>query len=292
MTDRFVSVIVPTYKDWDRLARCVEALAGQSYPRDRFEVIIVNNDPANEAPPCFSLPEGFRIITEAKAGSYAARNAGLKEAKGPIIGFTDTDCIPDRAWIENAVTYFNNNRHYSRIAGQISIFFKSPKPTIAERYNSIFSFPQEAHASGGTCVTGNLFTYKTVFDAVGGFNETLLSLGDLQWGKRANKAGFQICYVPGVAVKHPARTMAELITKEKRVGGGQGSMGERSKAHDLWSCVTDILPRPGLIKNIHRSSNGVSIMGQLQIFLLRHYLIFIRAAEKFRVLRGKEPQRT
>jgi GT2 family glycosyltransferase len=291
MTDRFISVIVPTYQDWDRLALCIEALSKQSYPRECFEVIIVNNDPNDPVPLHFSLPEGFRIITEAKVGSYAARNAGLREAKGSIIGFTDTDCVPDPAWIENAVTYFHNNSHCSRIAGHIDIFHKGAKATIVEQYNAIFAFPQESHASGGTCVTGNLFTYKHVFDAVGPFDETLLSLGDLQWGKRAHKAGFQIRYVPNVIVKHPARTLQELIKKEKRVGGGQGSMGERSKAQDLWSCVTDIRPRPGLLKTIYRNSKGINMIDQFQIFLLRHYLISVRALEKFRVLWGKQPQR-
>jgi cellulose synthase/poly-beta-1,6-N-acetylglucosamine synthase-like glycosyltransferase len=41
----FVSVIVPVYRDADRLRGCVRALAGQTYPRERFEIIVVNNDP-------------------------------------------------------------------------------------------------------------------------------------------------------------------------------------------------------------------------------------------------------
>jgi glycosyltransferase involved in cell wall biosynthesis len=40
-----VSVIVPVYRDADRLRGCVRALAGQTYPRERFEIIVVNNDP-------------------------------------------------------------------------------------------------------------------------------------------------------------------------------------------------------------------------------------------------------
>lgn len=46
----FVSVIIPTYHDWDRLKKCIEALKIQTYPSDLFEVIIVNNDPADKAP--------------------------------------------------------------------------------------------------------------------------------------------------------------------------------------------------------------------------------------------------
>jgi cellulose synthase/poly-beta-1,6-N-acetylglucosamine synthase-like glycosyltransferase len=86
MSKSFVSIIVPTYKDWDRLSLCVEALCRQSYPRELYEVILVNNEPNDPAPPHFVLPPGFQMVTEATVGSYAARNAGLKVARGSIIG--------------------------------------------------------------------------------------------------------------------------------------------------------------------------------------------------------------
>ena len=42
----FVSVIVPTYHDWPRVAQLCEALKKQTLEPDRFEVVIVNNDRA------------------------------------------------------------------------------------------------------------------------------------------------------------------------------------------------------------------------------------------------------
>ena len=44
----FVSVIIPTYHDWDRLKLCLKALEQQRYPTDRFEVLVVNNDPEGQ----------------------------------------------------------------------------------------------------------------------------------------------------------------------------------------------------------------------------------------------------
>lgn len=291
MEYKFVSVIVPTYKDWERLNLCIEALSNQSYSGKYFEVIIVNNDPADMVPENLLLPTGFKMITEAKAGSYAARNAALKLAKGEVIGFTDADCIPDRNWIQNAVEHLYNNPNCSRIAGNISIIWKGASPTIAEAYNSVFSFPQQSHARSGTSVTGNMFTYKSVFDAIGIFDAKLLSLGDLEWGKRAHNAGFVINYAATVVVKHPARSLSELISKEKRVGGGQGSMGKRKKIYDMLSCINDMRPRPRLMKNIYQGCTTLSITDQFKVFLLRHYLSCVRAFEKFRVLLGKLPER-
>ncbi|MDZ7736204.1 MAG: glycosyltransferase [Gammaproteobacteria bacterium] len=45
----YVSVIVPVYHDWDRLRDCLHALSQQHYPPESLEIIVVNNDPADEA---------------------------------------------------------------------------------------------------------------------------------------------------------------------------------------------------------------------------------------------------
>jgi len=292
MKDKLVSVIIPTYKDWSRLRLCIDALSKQSYPKECFEVIIVNNNSEEGMPDDYMMPQNFKLITETKPGSYAARNTGLKIAKGEIIGFTDSDCIPEKDWIKNAVNYLNENKSCSRIAGHIDIIFKEAKPTTAELYNSVFAFPQKSHALySGTGVTGNMFTYKNVFDTVGPFNERLLSLGDLEWGKMAHKAGFQIHYRKDVVIKHPARTLAELITKERRVGGGQGLMGKRSQVQSVLSYLADNRPRLFIFKHIYRHSTNLSLAGKIKVLLLRHYLLNIRALEKLRVQMGKQASR-
>src|SRR5690606_33493940 len=101
-----ISVIIPTYHDWARLILCVEALKNQSFPQEDFEVLIVNNDPLDKVPAGFPIFPNFSIINEEKPGSYAARNSAIKIAKGEILAFTDSDCIPDKDWLQNAYRYF------------------------------------------------------------------------------------------------------------------------------------------------------------------------------------------
>src|SRR5690606_18431287 len=122
-TEPFVSIIIPTYKDWQRLSLCLEALSKQTFPAENFEVIVVNNDPDDVVPTFISLPETWQIVSERKSGSYAARNRGLLLAKGEILGFTDSDCLPDKDWIYNAVSIFEE-RKCDRIAGDIQIFYE------------------------------------------------------------------------------------------------------------------------------------------------------------------------
>lgn len=188
MESKFVSIIIPAYHDWQRLSLCLDALSKQTFPKEMFEVIIVNNDPNDNVPLNFSLPDGYKIIVEEKSGSYAARNTGLKVAKGEIIGFTDSDCIPDKDWIKNAVNYLMNNESCSRIGGNILVFNKSSKPSIVELYNNVYSFPQKWHVNKvGTSVTANLFVYKYLFDKVGYFDEKLMSMGDSDGHSRLEK---------------------------------------------------------------------------------------------------------
>jgi glycosyltransferase involved in cell wall biosynthesis len=138
-----VTIIIPTYRDWERLAKCIRALAHQSYDKNQFEVIIVNNDPKDTPPPYMEIPSNVVITSEGKPGSYAARNAALEIAKGDIIGFTDSDCIPDEDWIQNAIAHFAKNPDCDRIAGNVFVFPKTRKASAAEQYDRLNAFKQK-----------------------------------------------------------------------------------------------------------------------------------------------------
>src|SRR5690554_2984846 len=97
-----ISVIIPTYKDWERLALCLQALENQSFKPSNFEIIVINNLPGDLPPAAFKLPKNAVLVDEGKPGSYAARNTGIGMAKGEILAFTDSDCIPHKDWLINA----------------------------------------------------------------------------------------------------------------------------------------------------------------------------------------------
>ncbi len=296
MMHPFISVISPTYHDWDRLALCLKALEGQSYPADSFEIIIANNDPADAVPEGFHLPANCRIITEGTPGSYAARNAAIKVAQGEIFAFTDSDCIPDKDWLKNAVEHFSANPDCSRIAGRVELFYKDKRLTPAELFEKVYAFNQiDVVRKLGTSVTANMISYKKVFDAVGPFNINFLSGGDYEWGQRAHAAGFRIAYVPNVVVKHPARYyLSELVTKAKRVTGGEvvsAKNGSVSKTAVLRDLLKPYLRVHKDAKAIFILTKGVSFLDKLKIFGVRYYLIGIKTMEKIKVYQGKKPVR-
>src|SRR3712207_160037 len=95
----YVTVIVPVYNDAGRVGSCLAALEAQTYPRQRYEVIVVDNG-STDATPAVVQSFRVRLLFERQVrSSYAARNAGLAEAKGVIIALTDSDCTPTPGWL-------------------------------------------------------------------------------------------------------------------------------------------------------------------------------------------------
>ena len=225
-----VTIIIPTYKDWARLQLCLNALSVQTYPTANFEVIIVNNHSDEFVPEGLVFPANTKIIHEIKPGSYAARNAGLAIAKGEVIGFTDSDCIPDNNWIANAVDSMFSNGNLDRLTGPVKIFREPEGSVLAWKFESITAFNQKRNVKKGVSVTANLFVKKTAFDQVGNFDSALYSGGDIEWNKRATALGLGISFSNNVLVMHPARTsFREILVKSRRVAGGGYVIAKRHK---------------------------------------------------------------
>lgn len=216
-----VSVIIPVYHDWDCLERALDALDRQTWPKERFEVIVVNNDPADPFPEKPAGGPNVRRACEKKPGSYAARNKGIRISRGDVLGFCDADCVPATDWIEKAVAFLTAHTDCFRVAGRIELIFGNrAKPTLAQMHERVFAFRQKDYAQAGVSTTANMFAWRHVFVAVGLFDASLLSGGDLEWGQRADAAGFAIGYCPEAVVQHPARDRGQLMKKARRVCSG------------------------------------------------------------------------
>ena len=99
----FFSVVVPTYDRPAEVAGLLEALARQTYPRERFEVVLVDD---GGAAPLDAVVEPFRdrlqlkLLTHVHTGCSGARQAGAKQARGQWLAFTDDDCRPAPHWLQ------------------------------------------------------------------------------------------------------------------------------------------------------------------------------------------------
>ncbi len=295
MNPKFVSIIIPTYKDWFRLSLCLQSLANQTYDVNFFEIIVVNNNSLDKIPENYFIPKNCKIIVESRPGSYVARNTGIMLSVGEIIGFTDSDCIPDDDWISNAVATLNDAEKTARIAGKIRLYYKSARLTQAELYETVYAFNQDIYVQqDGTGVTANMFAFKYVFDDVGLFREDILSGGDYEWAVRARNANHKIKYADEVIVSHPARHhLAELVKKAKRVGGGQAKFSKVSESvfQSTLKFIYDLRPPIKSIPLIISKGKQMHVAQKLLVFYIRYYLSVITAREKFMVSLGKSANR-
>jgi glycosyltransferase involved in cell wall biosynthesis len=219
----FVSVIIPVFNEGPTLRICLDALATQTYPKDRYQVIVVDN--GSDEPHAWLRDEYPKCmwVEESKPGSYAARNRGIALAQGEVFAFTDGDCVPDPHWLVIGANEVIKDASVGLVGGRVEFFFRNPEhPTVAELYDSIMYLNQRAAVGvTGFAATANMFTSRSVLEQVGVFDPSVKSGGDREWGQRVRSFGYRVVYAENAVVKHPARHSFEEIRKRNiRVLGG------------------------------------------------------------------------
>lgn len=216
------SVIVPTYRDWDSLAGCLTALAKQDLNTDEFEIIVANNNPESAIPASLPLAPNMHVIWERKAGSYAARNAAIKKARGRYLFFTDADCRPAPTWLSRGIRLFEEDEGRRRIAGAIAVAPRSGRWNGWSVFDRTFRLRQDRYARRGAAVTANLAVERSLFDEVGLFNEASFSGQDMEWNRRATAAGMPLTFDLDMRVDHFARdSFSDCAGKVRRIAGAR-----------------------------------------------------------------------
>jgi len=108
------------------------------------------------------------------------------------------------------------------VGGRVELFSERPDaPGLAARYEMAHELRNETLIPHHNfAVTANLLTTRAVVDAVGGFDATLASGGDHEWGVRATSQGHNLRYAPCAVVRHPTRSLRGVMRKALRVAKG------------------------------------------------------------------------
>jgi GT2 family glycosyltransferase len=211
-----VSVIVPHLNDYDNLDACLTLLQGQSFPGDRTEIIVADNGSSRGLDALRQIVGSRgRVIEVAERGAGPARNAGVRASRGEAVAFIDSDCRPDKRWLEEGLAEL---RLTDFVGGRVDVLVEDPRRmTAAEAFESVFAFQNERYVKDlKFTVTASMFVWRSVFDAVGGFENGVPE--DKDWCERAGRRGYRIRFAPKSIVGHPARrTVPELKRKWRRL---------------------------------------------------------------------------
>ena len=202
----FFSIIVPTYNRPQQLMACLQSLSELDYPREGFEVIVV--DDGSDMPPknvCYALRERLKIefLEQSHAGPGAARNAGSLRARGEFLVFTDDDCRVSSDWLRQmAVHCLATPEHI--IGGrtvnllQDNCFSRTSQlimDAVYDYYNLGVNGPR-------FFASNNLVVPVSGFRRIGGFNSEFITAEDRDLCDRWLHHGFRMTYALEAVVYH------------------------------------------------------------------------------------------
>lgn len=234
-----LTAIICTYNREKYIRPLLEALAANDLPRSEYEILLVDNncqDNTHAVCEAFAAanPEvQFRYTVEKEQGLSAARNCGIREAKGDIIVYVDDDATVDPHYLRTYAEHFAHNPRTMACGGPIIPLFEmngDPTGTIESyKLGRVLSEPAWmtsytrallcAWMDYGTCVReyprgrypggGNSAFRKEVFDQVGLFNTELGRKGGNLMGSeekdifdKMHRLGMQVLYLPSPVLHH------------------------------------------------------------------------------------------
>ncbi len=196
----FCSIIIPTRDRPRQLAACLAALAQLDYPRDGFEIVVV--DDGSETP---VVASGARVIRQPNAGPGAARNTGARAASGEFLAFTDDDCAPARDWLRQAVSRLTVNPDHL-VGGRIRNSLTTN--ACAEASQMLVSYLYEYYNTGrhgpSFFTSNNMAVGRELFLRVGGFDPALPRAAgeDRELCDRWLQLGYRLIYAPDMLIQH------------------------------------------------------------------------------------------
>lgn len=286
-----VSVIVPVRNRSTQLRRCLAALKAQSYPANETEILVVDNDSSENIK---AVCEGFTGITylqQREGASYAARNAGILQARGTVLAFTDSDCLPEPDWLSHGIADLQS-LNFDILGGKIEYYpTTNGKLNIYELYEDrkMKLANQEWFVRLGNVATANLITHKKIFDLVGLFDPDVRSGGDFEWAHRAVNRGFKLGYSSRATVNHARRNSHRSLTLlVKRQSGGNIRMklkmeGWKSALHEI-AAELPLSPRQNRL--IQQCPETYSIPERVKFAAVVNYCSLIGTLERVKVSLG------
>jgi glucosyl-dolichyl phosphate glucuronosyltransferase len=245
--DPAVTVIVPTRNRSSYLHDCLGSLARQR-SRRHFEVLVVDNGSSDETPDvvdrwCRQDPR-FRAARESRPGLSRAKNAGVEQARGDILLFTDDDAIVEAGWIDSYLDLFVATGVEMVMAGGPVV----PAPDDLGGWPRWFDeaglldlglldHGAERALRGFEYVWGgNMAIPASLFDRLGPWDETIGrqaeqrgTFEDAEYQDRIRAAGGTVWFCPGAVVRH---RLARREITPRRVLGTAFARGRNEFARD------------------------------------------------------------
>jgi GT2 family glycosyltransferase len=234
----FFSVIIPTYNRPHQIQSCLESLTQLEYPRDRFEVIVMDDgsdQPLDQVVAPFHNQLNLRLIRQQNAGPAAARNHAAQHANGKYLAFTDDDCKPATDWLKALEACFATAPDQI-VGGQTknalpdNPYSTTSQNIISMGYAHYNAVPDQARFFA----SNNMVVPADRFRELGGFDESFTTSEDRELCDRWLHQGYRMTYAPEVVIYH-AHPMTLRSFWKQHFSYGQGAFRfHQTRAEKGW----------------------------------------------------------
>ena len=234
-----VHIVIPVYRDADRLRRCLGSLVKLAYPPGRLTVTVVDDGsaPAPAAalggPPL--APRWVRL--EPNTGPASARNAGVASlgalSQDALLAFIDSDCEAEPDWLRELVSVLEGG-DYAAVGGAV---LGLRADSLLARYEDACSSLRMGERPGRVAEKDapvpylpacNLLVRMEAFRALGGFRAGWRTGEDVDLCWRLADSGRRIFYWPNGAVRHDHRvTWRGFLSRKRDYARSEGPLSRR-----------------------------------------------------------------
>jgi GT2 family glycosyltransferase len=224
--DPVFSVIVPTYGRPDALRACVQALTALDYPRDGFEVIVVDdggNVPLEPVLEPIAKQLRMKVVRQPNAGPAAARNFGALHATGDILAFTDDDCAPAPDWLRAFASAYAPTKAALLGGRTVNALRNNPYAGTSQLIIDVVYAHYNRDVSNAQFFASNNMAVPTeLFRRVNGFDPGFRTSEDRELCDRWQSKGYSLRYVPEAVIFH-AHPLALRSFWNQHAGYGRGA---------------------------------------------------------------------
>jgi len=236
------SVVVPTHRRPGQLRRCLTALAGQDYPTESFEIVVVEDGDSQATKHAVAdfiesrhLHVQFLSQTP-RAGPASARNAGVAAAGGTYVAFTDDDCEPTPQWLSRLAAHLTASPSCAVGGLTINQFPDVPYSTASQLLIDYLYEYYRVETTGARFFTSNnLALAAGDFRSLGGFDESfpLAAAEDREFCERWQRSGRRLIYADDAVVRHAHRlTLGGFVRQHFNYGRGADFLHRSRARHE------------------------------------------------------------
>jgi succinoglycan biosynthesis protein ExoA len=232
----FLSVVMPVRNEATHIEEVLAGLEAQTYPHDRFEVIVADGDSTDDTTKVITdfskrTSLSIRQLRNPARLSSSGRNVGARNARGEYVVFIDGHChIPSRTMLWDAVELFDRTRADCLCRPQ-PLTMSDSTPLQAAIAHTRATFLGHGYGSDIYALdfegfvdprsSGALYR-RSVFERIGYYDENFDACEDVEFNSRLLKAGLLSYFSPKLGVYYePRKTLGRLWQQMIRYGRGR-----------------------------------------------------------------------